>query len=125
MVKFVNRGLNGYTLISDGTVHLFDGMSRKCVNDDAGMFPEYVLGAFDVDVLSVIRRENGCEVFYDLGSSSEKHNVFSSLSSFIKGVYKRGGYLIALTRDFVVGNDKYTQYLFVYNKGSLCTDLVK
>lgn len=124
MVKFVDRGLNGYVLISDGRVHLFDGMSRKCKNDDAGMSSDYVFGALTVEVLSVIRTQDGCEVFCDLGSSCVKRQLKITIPSFLKALYSKGGYRMALTRDFVVDGKAYTQNLFVFTEGSNCIKVV-
>lgn len=128
MLKFVNSGLNGYSLIDMSTkkVHRFDGIKRVCINDDAGFSPANIDGSFNVDVLSIIRTDlNSSEVFLDLGETSEKYEVNLSNPSLLKEIFKLGGFHIALSRDFVFGDRKYTQNIFVYPSGSNCNNVVQ
>lgn len=127
MIKFVNGNTNGYSLIDVDTkrVYRFDGIRRACINDDAGFSPSNVSGCFDVDVLSVLRQgTDTSEMFLDLGSKVEKYKVSVGMSSLVKEVFKCGGFYIALSRDFVVGDKKYTQNIFVYKQNSNCNNVV-
>lgn len=127
MIRFVNKGINGYSLIdlSDKRVHTFDGIKRCCICDDAGFSPSNIEGSLEVDVLSVVRTGvNSCEVFMDLGSHCEKYDVKLSNPSLLQQIFKVSGFFIALSRDFFVGDKKYTQNIFVYPSGSRCNNVV-
>lgn len=127
MIKFVNNGIRGYSLIDvmEKRVHTFDGIKRVCVSDDAGFSPSNVDGSMDVDVLSVIRTgNNSCELFLDLGDCSKKYDVNVSNSTLLPQLFKLAGFFIALSRDFIVADKKYTQNIFVYPSGSNCGNVV-
>lgn len=127
MIRFVNNGVNGYSLIDvvEKRVHTFDGIKRVCNCDDAGFSPLNVDGSMKVDVMSVIRTGNSsCEVFLDLGSRCEKYDVNIPNSSLLQHIFKLSGFFIALSRDFTVSGKKYTQNIFVYPEGSNCNNVV-
>ena len=127
MIRFVNRGANGYSLIdvAEKRVHTFDGIKRVCICDDAGFSPSNVEGSLEVDVLSVLRLGlDSCEVFLDLGTHSEKYEVNLTNPSLLQQIFKISGFFIALSRDFVVDGHKYTQNIFVYPSGSRCNNVV-
>ena len=127
MIRFVNKGVSGYSLIdvTEKRVHTFDGVKRICICDDAGFSPANVEGSVEVDVMSVLRTGlNSCEVFLDLGSHCEKYDVNMSNSSFLFQIFKQSGFFIALSRDFVIDGSKYTQNIFVYSSGTKCNNVV-
>ena len=127
MIRFVNKGVNGYSLIdvAEKRVHTFDGIKRVCVCDDAGFSPSNIEGSLEVDVLSVLRTGlDSCEVFLDLGSHAEKYDVNLSNPSLLQQIFKLSGFFIALSRDFVVDGQKFTQNIFVYPSGSHCNNVV-
>lgn len=128
MVRFVNKGVNGYSLIDvvEKKVHTFDGIRRTCICDDAGFSPSNIEGSFEVDILSVVRTGlSSCEVFLDLGSYCEKYEASMPNPTLLQQLFSLSGFFIALSRDFYLDGQKYTQNIFVYPSGSRCNNVVE
>lgn len=126
MAKFVNRGMSGCTILEDGKVYLFDGISSVCTNEDAGFATEYLVGAIDVCIMSVVRLDSDyCEVFLDTPTEKKKYKVHLPMASFLQQVYANCGFIVVLSRVFSLNGKRYTQNLFVYDSSFNCSLIIE
>lgn len=108
-------------LIGDGKMLKFR-LNGTCL----GEFPiDYnILGLQEVDIVSVLVSDNNVEVGYNINQEFTKKSTNLALSEIARRLNNANGLIFIGKRDGKEADVSYSQYIYVFLKGSVSTSLI-